>query len=516
MSRVCEQGKSTFWAGVVVSLLMLLAGAGTMRADGAAQPGAAPAAPTRDEISQLREQIQQVLSELQTLQTKIDAAQSAGSKADLQQLSQSVESERTQITGLEKRLDQLAAVAPADADPVENAKAVSGVETGRGPETTPGITSGLAPADIYNNGFFVTTQDHSFSMYVNTLFQIRYTAFKPQENVTPLGAGAESVNNFDVYLGRFAVSGSAFEPGLKYFLQFQGSTAGNSNTETLLDWFTSKTFSKYLTLQAGRFWTPYTYEYYDSPANYLFADLSTAEYAFVLPRVIGLEASGQAGRLSYAGVIGNSIPALDAPGQENFTNRVSYIGNVHYDVLAPYGYVETDPNPHGTKQPELTLWASAAYNPIAGASSFENVVPGDKTVDATSTLGFRYGFFTLQTTGYFRRNTPFNGLPPDDSWGYGEQAGYYLIPGRVELAERISGVNWGAPHFLLADFPVNTWFSGPNFPYHNITEHSVGLNFYLYGHHAKMQLSYSYLNGDTFSHSLFGANRVWVQTQFMF
>jgi hypothetical protein len=31
----------------------------------------------------------------------------------------------------------------------------------------------------------------------------------------------------------------------------------------------SKTLSSHLTLQAGRSWTPYTYEFYDNPGNYL-------------------------------------------------------------------------------------------------------------------------------------------------------------------------------------------------------------------------------------------------------
>ena len=58
-------------------------------------------------------------------------------------------------------------------------------------------------------------------------------------------------STFDVYLGRLAASGSVFNPMLKYLLQIQGSTAGNGNGITLLDWFSSKTLSKFLTLQAA-------------------------------------------------------------------------------------------------------------------------------------------------------------------------------------------------------------------------------------------------------------------------
>ncbi len=473
-----------------------------------------PATQTNDEINQLRKEIEQALNDIQLLQKKVDSRAADASAANARELQQEIDEERDHVQALEKRLDKLAAARPAKTPVVKDAKPL--LEGGRGTESTPGVTSGPAPADIYNNGFYVSTEDKSYSMFLNGLFQTRFTWFKPGAAVAQFGASPSSVNNFDVYLGRFAASGSIFSPTLKYFLQFQGSTAGNGNGVTLLDWFTAKTFSKYLTLQAGRFWTPYTYEYYDSPGNYLFADLSTAEFSFVLPRAVGFEAYGQAGRLSYAGVIANSIPALDAPGQENFSSRAAYIGNLHYDILAPYGYVETNPSRSAVKKPELTIWASGAYNPVTGASSFENVTAGDKTVNATSTLGFRYGYFTLQSTGYYRRTTPATLLPPDNSWGYGEQAGYYLIPARLELAGRVSGVNWGAAHFLASGFPVNNWYSGPNFPYHNITEHSLGLNYYLFGHHAKLQVSYSYLTGNTFSHATFNGNRIWVQSQIMF
>jgi hypothetical protein len=483
-------------------------------ASDASTPSAVPQPPT-PELTELRAQVTQALAELQAIEKKVESSGTASNGAELQR---QIDDERARLEVLEGRLQKLTAAPasdpPADAAPDQKAPVLL-------PESHPkaapdGGAQPLAASASLDKGFDIASEDRSYSIQLNGLFQIRYTGFMPQDSVIPLGASAASVNNFDVFLGRLAVSGTAFEPSLSYFLQFQGSTAGNSNTATVLDWFVAKTFSKHLALQAGRFWTPYTYEYYDSPGNYLFADLSTAEYAFVLPRVIGLEASGEAGRFSYAGVVGNSIPALDAPGQENFASRVSYVGHVQFDLLAPYGYVETDPSPRGALRPELSLWASAAYNPVTGSSSFENVLAGDKTVNATSTLGFRYRFFTLQTTGYFRRTSPAGGLPSDNSWGYGEQAGIYVVPGRLELAERISGVNWGAPDFLGTGFATNTWYSGPNFPYHNITEHSLGLNYYLHGHHAKIQVAYSYLTGDAFSGTKFGANRVWIQPQLMF
>ena len=503
--------RALFLPLVIASALVMSALAGNALADG---PGPAastsdtsvtvPAAARTAELDELKQQLKSALTRMDELQRSFDSGQA---RAGFQQ---QLNDQRARLESLEKELDAIpAGPPPAPASPAAD-------QTGHGKEATPGITSGLAPADIYNDGFFVTSADKSFSVFLNGLFQIRFTGFKPQENVARFGASTQGSANFDVFLGRFATSGTVFSPTLKYFLQFQGSTAGNGNAISLLDWFTAKTFSKYLTLQAGRSWTPYSYEYYDNPGNYLLPDLSTAEYAFVLPRAIGAQAYGQAGRFSYAGMIANSIPALDAPGQENFNNKVSYIGHFQYDILAPYGYVETDPDTLGGAKPALTFWASVAYNPVSGSSSMENVMAGDRTTNATSTIGFREGLFTLQTTGYFRQTHRAATLPDFNSWGYGQQAGYYILPGKLELAERLSGVNWGAPNFPAAGSLVNTWYSGPNFPYHRINENSLGINYYMHGHHAKLQVAYSYLHGNTFTGSKFGGNRVQAQTQLMF
>jgi phosphate-selective porin OprO/OprP len=489
--------------GVLVVTVCTSQATGQGKDVGAVNRGAlnAPNVNQANDISELKRQVKAALAHMDELQNKLDTGKAEG---DFQQ---QLNDERTRLVAIENRIDEL-----------ELTPAVKNVQTtiGRGAEATPGITSGLAPADIYNDGFFNSTADKSFSLYLNGLFQIRYTGFSPHENVGHFGGSTQPSSNFDVYLGRFAASGTVFSPTLKYFLQFQGSTASNGNGITLLDCFTTKTISKYVTLQAGRSWTPYTYEFYVNPGDLLLPDISSAEYAFGLSRTIGVQAYGQAGKLSYAAMVANSIPALDASGHENFNTKVSYIGHFQYDILAPYGYAESDPGPLEANKPALTFWGSAAYNPVASDSSFENLAAGDRTANATSTLAFRYMRFTSQSTGYYRKTTPVRAAPAFNSWGFAQQAGFYILPGKLELAGRVSGVNWGAPNFPGSGFRVDTWFSGPNFPYHRIDEDTLGINYYFHGHNAKLQVAYSYLHGNAFDGQKFGANRVWVQSQVMF
>jgi phosphate-selective porin OprO and OprP len=445
----------------------------------------------------------------------IKLAQASSSADTISELRQEIQDERRHTEELEKRLDQIQQQQQSQAKTLSEIPKLP--QVGRAQEVTPGITTGLSEADIYNRGFFLASKNKRFSLFINGLFQVRYTLFK-QNDVMRYGALDNFQNTFDVFLGRVAFSGSVFEPDLKYFAQIQASTAGNSNTITMLDWFMSKTFNPYLTVQTGRSWIPYTYEYYDNPGNYMFADLSNAEYAFLLQRAIGVQASGQVGNLSYAGEVMNSVPALDAGGQQTIGSKMAYLGHLHYDILQPYGYVETDPNPDGTWKPELTLWLSGMYNPVDYSSGFENERAGDRTYGATPSILFRYGFLSVQGTGYYRRTLQAAGGGPSyDSWGYGEQAGYYILPGKLELAERVTGVWWGQPEISETGGNENNWFSGPtNFPYHRMTEYTAGFNYYLYGHNAKIQADYSYLAGSGFDNHGFGANRLEIQTQVMF
>jgi Phosphate-selective porin O and P len=471
---------------------------------------ATPAGPASPAEARMEDELQQ-LRDLFMAQQKRSQEQTEELKAELKEQQQKVQQLEEQING---QADPHAVAAAA------LAASSASIGVAAPAAVVPQPQNGRADTDgwkkIYDGGFYVASEDNKFSLHINGLFQPRFTEFVPNSGATALGAPTSNTSDFDTYLGRLALSGSVFDPSVKYFVQFQGSTSSNTIGMNFIDWFTQKQFSKALSVQMGRSWTPYSLENFDSPGQYLFADFSSAEYAFALSRAVGFEALGQIGKFGYAFMIANSVPGLDAAGQENFNNKLAYIGHVQYDVLAPYGYQESDPNPAGAPT-ELTLWTSAAYNPVATPSAFENQSAGDRTVGVNQTVAFRKKFFTLQNTGFYR-DTERTGLPSFNSYGFAEQSGYYLIPGHFEIIGRVSGVNWGALDFASTTpgADTNTWYSGPNFAFHRVDEHSVGFNYYLYGHSAKIQTAYSYMTGNTFDAKGFTAHRVWIQAQIMF
>ena len=350
---------------------------------------------------------------------------------------------------------------------------------------------GFAAEDVYDNGFFIRSKDGRYSLTLNGFLQARYTLSAPDTG--------KSRNNFDVALARLAFSGNIFDPKVKYFFQYEATTFGNSNQSTMLDWWMQYSHSQYLNVQAGRFILPYSRQFYTHPGNLLFPDLSEADYAFNLQRAVGAHLSGKAGRLSYHALATNSIRALDAGGQQNAGAEVAWQGRLEYDILDPYGYLESSPTPAAT--PQLSLGIAAAFNPVDQASRFQNVMPGDRTTNVTIDGGFRYQGLSVQAAGYYRRNNLEALDEIGHDWGYYGQIGYYLTE-KLEIAGRVSGVDF--------QFANNPRTAG------DVREYMGGFNYYLYGHSVKLQVDYSFLDGDPFVGKSTSADRFRVQTQILF
>ena len=92
--------------------------------------------------------------------------------------------------------------------------------------------------------------------------------------------------------------------------------------------------------------------------------------------------------------VANSIRALDSGGQQNFGEEIAVLGRLEWDILDPYGYLETSPKP--ANSPQLSVGVAVAFNPIDGASTFQNVLPDDRTTNVTVDAGFRWKGLSLQ------------------------------------------------------------------------------------------------------------------------
>ncbi len=458
--------------------------------------------PSSDEIAALRRELHAQQQITRQLERRIDAlAKAQKSNAAATQLQIRNVGEQARLVSHQDTMAQIAAMPQ--------------------PQPARDIVGG------YKDGFYVSDASGDDSLYINGLLQPRFRYFAPS-GTAKFGAKDQASNNFDDFLARLYFSGHVIDPSLTYWFTLQASTqnAVGAPGIILLDGEIAKLFNPYLKVEMGRYWSAYTFEYYLDIGQYLLPDLSAAEWAFALGRQVGVRASGQVGRISYSLSLSNPIPGSQSGTTENTTTKLAVIGHLNWDILAPYAPMETDPDPHGVSTPQLSLWGSVAYNPVQTGSRIYNDVKGDNTDGATVSLNFRDGFFSFQGSGYYKHNDARgaeDGLPAHgafDSYGWQEQAGYYVVPGRFELVERVDGIHWGYQQTgpTVADSASDTqWYAGPdNFGYQDMTEYSAGFNYYLHGHKAKVQVAYSYLAGSTFSHQDFSANRLIAQAQLAF
>ena len=347
------------------------------------------------------------------------------------------------------------------------------------PAPLPQSPPSAPPEESAYDGGFVVAQGEQFSLKINGFTQARFT------NVTPAVGGTN--NNFDLALGRLAFSGNVFDSDITYYMQYEATTFGNSNGVNMLDWWIGHQVGEAGKFQMGRFILPYSRQFYTHPGELLFADLSAADYAFNLQRAVGAALGGKSGRVGYHIVTTNSIRALDAGGQQNFGGDMAVQGRLEFDILQPYGYLESSPGVVDDAQ--FSLGIAAAFNPIDQASGFQNVMPGDETVNVTVDTGYRVGRFAFQAAGYYRRNDLRSSIVDAHDWGYYGQLGYFVVPRKWEFAARVSGVSF--------DQLNNPVVGG------GVTEYTIGLNRYLHGHHVKVNTDYSYLR----LHPFFGADR---------
>jgi hypothetical protein len=360
------------------------------------------------------------------------------------------------------------------------------------PAAAPAPRPQSAPSEEskYDGGFVVAKGDE-FSLKINGFTQARFTNFTPDIGGTN--------NNFDLALGRLAFSGNVFDPNVTYYMQYEATTFGNSNGVNMLDWWIGYQAGDAGKFQMGRFILPYSRQFYTHPGELLFGDLSAADYAFNLQRAVGATFGGKAGRVGYHIVTTNSIRALDAGGQQNFGSDTAVQGRLEFDILQPYGYLESSPDVVDDAQ--FSLGIAAAYNPIDQASGFQNVMPGDETVNVTIDTGYRIGRFGFQAAGYYRRNDLISSMVDAHDWGYYGQLGYFVVPRKWELAGRVSGVSF--------DQPNNPVVGG------GVTEYTFGLNRYLHGHHVKVNTDYSYLRLNPFFEADRGDHRIRLQFQIL-
>jgi phosphate-selective porin OprO/OprP len=326
----------------------------------------------------------------------------------------------------------------------------------------------------YKNGVYIKSTDDRFSLKMNVGVQPEFI-YQARE-------GQDDQTTFKIRRARYFASGNAFYPWLKYGTQL--TLEGGSSA--LRDAYLEATYLDYLRPKAGQFKVPFDREFLDSGFSLPFVERSIASSQFSLQRDTGFQLSGAVlgNQVAYAVGVFNGSGA----NQNNSNTDYMYVGRLVWEPFGPYPYAQP---PLGNKKNQLfALGVAGAYLPdldpgerksLAGVLGNTNIVPVTSDVfEFTSDLAFKYDGFSMEAGYYFRRIDPQKSTviyPSTDAWGVYAQAGYFILPDKLELAARYSYID-----------PDNPTKKGINREH----EATFGLNYYFYGQRIKAQLDYSY------------------------
>ena len=357
----------------------------------------------------------------------------------------------------------------------------------------------------YDKGFYIKSTDEAFLLKISGYVRARWTGQNRQtdDRRTQGRQKQDDINGFEIEDLRLIFRGYIHSPRLSYQI------VGSSDTDAVNGWTThsawmSYKFSDEMSLAAGLGKVSFGRQELVSKTALQFVDRSVANELFNLERSIGVVLHGTlAKRLSYAMVVSNGIDnPNDSPSLDQLDTNFAYTARLVAHILG--SSIKSESDLTHSQDPRLEMGISFAYNDDNGdddPSAFYSVperirrgrgIGGNANADLTGTdllqfgadMAFRYRGSSL-TAEYWLRAV--DGDSELSTWeestrrdhsthqqgGY-IQAGYFVLPKRVEVAARLAGV----------------WDNSGD----NVWEYTVGVNYFPWeSHHVVLQADFTHM-----------------------
>lgn len=339
---------------------------------------------------------------------------------------------------------------------------------------------------ILKKGIRFETEDGNYSLAIVPKLQLRY-AFANREGAAN---DAQSLMVRRVYLG---FEGNFLNPNLTYNVTLNGivgGTAANLLYYTYLNYH----FSDAAQIKAGLHKLAFNRQEMTGDGKQQFIERSLANERFNLDRAVGLVLWGQPWekKFEYYVTLANGR-ATNA--NLNANQEMAYVARFAFNPMGEYGYAESDLEDRG--EAALTIGVAGEYHTEEPTVSLLE----DDVLTGSADIGFKYRGFSFQGEGFWRRSDPGATAVIQDA-GFYAQAGYFVIPKKVELAVRAAmlfddlGDNGGGVYF---DNGSLTSLGGANdgvdegADADNEQEYSAVINYFIKGYHLKLQAQYSFI-----------------------
>lgn len=330
-------------------------------------------------------------------------------------------------------------------------------------------------------GFTFTSADEKFQLSVGGLMQVRYTFQDNDVN--------NDVSQFNLAKGRLIFSGYAFSKDLTYMLQFGLEQSGNSRM--LENAYLKYRFMDEFNVAGGQTKLVFSRQNMSSVGNLEFVAVSPVTAAFSPGYDLGAVVSGKVlgNLINYDLSVSNGAGQTSTRAASGATNKLAYLAHLQINPLGAFGYAEGDPQ--FSEKPLFTVGGSYYYNllnkivapPVNAFEATNNGYAG-----ANGWLGQNAALFqasekvgvksfvvdmAFKWLGAFAQAEYFWGQAAGqvsnihvNAQGYYVQAGYTVIPRRLELAMRYSYLdpNWNRTNNLQTEVigAVSYYFNNHN------------------------------------------------------
>lgn len=374
--------------------------------------------------------------------------------------------------------------------------------TGAYAQTTEGDTPPAKPIAGYDNGFFIQNTEGDYKMKIKGRIQPQYYFENGRR-------GIAAINTFRVRRAQVNFSGNLTK-NWSYFAFFQNSTS-SGQTPSALFWLASVTYSPgdYFSMEMGTVTPPFDQLSMGSSGTFMFVenplvatqmdgiqDLSISRPAFGFDTGPGIVISGNIkNRVLYGfSVTNGNNPNGNSTFTSNFNKRMSGTARLQYNILKNPGYAESDLA--WSETPAFDVAVGGGYMDQGGADAYSATTYLRYNLQGVFDTTFKYKGFSLIAAFYGRIQyatslATNNNFTLQDA-GYYAQAGYFVIPKKLELAVRGSG--------MLREGPVNDSY-----------EYDGGINWYIIGNSVKWQNTVGYVKSYDIIDGTQGQNlwRVW-------
>ena len=372
-------------------------------------------------------------------------------------------------------------------------------------------TSASQARSGYDKGFVITSpgeprsDSDSFHLRFNSWMQLRHTVFDSD------GVTADQ-NEVEFERLRLIFSGHVWSPGFRYFIQLDADS-DQSETVDMLDYYVHYDLADIfdmepdtIAIRAGKWKMPFNRARFESGRKMQLVDRGLSSVFFDINRSLGVgvitrnSVADRPVETHLALHNGFKTGAFQPVRVGELDRNVAVSGRIFSDLVGSWGKDgESDLTPHSC--PAVRVGAGFARTKVDrdGLREFFR----QRVVDSGATLAsilppevheydiafysvdanMKYRGLSILTEYYFRQMNDFRGAAVSTLNDHGllVQSGVFVIPERLELAARFTRIVGNSGSLGASDASSD--------------EVSVGFNWYLRGHNAKLQFDVTHLNG---------------------